>query len=485
LTQRRGFSLFLPTVVILAGAAYGAGSYLRQKEPNRVRVTPTRLAQATVADNGNFAVAAAPNQRGRGGDADTESARRTFETVYNHVKQYYVDRLPGDRAMSYSTLRSMLSSLNDPNCYFLEPEQYRLLLAESEGTYQGIGAALAVRPRKQDGYTDNKVMVVAPMPGSSAEKAGLKPGDVITHVDGRWILGYDPYLKANKLAERFRTMGTEEEENELRREVENARRREKGGISLFRAQMLLRGDRRILRELNLTPDKRVVTVQRPGVGSPLKLEIWTGRIAVPAISQRALSEDAGYIRIPVFTAETAAQVRKALNSFPAGAGIILDLRGNPGGLLDGAMEVEAALAPSTAPQTFGYEVQTGGKMTTLKATTPASGSRRPVVVLVDKGTASVAEALAASLADKGVATLVGGRTFGDATVQMAFALPDGSAFVLNTGRMQSPRRAEWANVGLPPAVPVAPNTEEQQIVNKAVAVLKTSPRVASTPRNSP
>src|SRR5262249_49801941 len=147
-------------------------------------------------------------------------------------------------------------------------------------------------------------------------------------------------------------------------------------------------------------------------------------------------------------------------------GLILDLRGNAGGLLEGAMAVESLLSPGSA---FGFEITTGGKQSPLKPTEAISGFSRPVVVLVDRGTASVAEALAASLAGAGIGTIVGGRPFGDASVQMAYSLPDGSAFVLTTGKMLSPRRTDWGTSGLAPQVAVSPNTPEEQVIGTALS----------------
>jgi carboxyl-terminal processing protease len=159
--------------------------------------------------------------------------------------------------------------------------------------------------------------------------------------------------------------------------------------------------------------------------------------------------------------------------------LILDLRGNPGGLLDAAMSVEALLS---ADGTFGYEVGSGGKQTPLKPPAmAASASGRKVIVLVNRGTASVAEAVAAALADQGVATIVGGQTFGDASVQMAYSMPDNSAFVLSTGKMVGPHRTDWSATGLAPKVAVAQEASDDQVIGKAVDLLESGSQVAAGP----
>jgi carboxyl-terminal processing protease len=381
--------------------------------------------------------------------------------------------------MSHGAIQAMISSLNDPNCYFLEPEQFALLDAEGAGRFSGIGSSLYVRSLKRNGYTDYKIVIVAPLPGSPAEKAGLKPGDVITHVDGKWVLGYDPFLKANKLAERIQAHDTDADEEALRKEVDAARRKAQGGIGLLPAQMVLRGDRKTIAQLKLPADKRTVTVERPGAAQPITVTLDPATIVAPALSSRTLSDGIGYVKIPIFTEKTTEEFRTALASLPEDRGLILDLRGNPGGLLDAAMNVEALLSDSG---TFGYEVVAGGKQTPLKAaTTATAGPARKVIVLVNRGTASVAEAVAASLVDQGVATIVGGQTFGDASVQMAYSLPDGSAFVLSTGKMVGPRRTDWSTTGLMPKVAMAQETPDDQVISKAADLLRKGSQMATAP----
>lgn len=407
-------------------------------------------------------------------------ARRTFDTVYNLVRQYYVDRLPGDRKMAYGAVRAMIQSLNDPQCYFLEPEQYALLEAEAGGRYPGIGVSFFVRPQKRDGYTEHKIIVISAVPGSPAARAGLKAGDVITHIDDKWVLGYDPFLNANRMADRLEKPGaTEADEAAYRKEVEAANKRRAGGINLFAAQMVLRGDLNTLKTLKLSPDKRKLTVERPGVEAPLVLEMEPKSTVAPPVLAKTLPTGEGYIRVAAFTNRTGAEFRDALKSLPEGAGLVLDLRGNAGGVLDSALEVEAQLVPKGTGGAFAQQMVVGSKAVPVASQT-AAGAKRNIVILVDSGTASVSEALAASLVDKGVATLVGGKTFGEATVQAAYTLPDGAAFVLSTGRMQSPeRKTEWAGVGLVPTVTLAGGLTDDQTVARAADVVRNLPRVAA------
>jgi carboxyl-terminal processing protease len=478
---------FYPAVAGLMGLAFVAGFGLRQSAPPRVTLQPaTRIAQANSVAHlahspaGGAILRTAANALGEAPPENAARARRTFDTVYNLVRQYYVDRLPGDRKMAYGAARAMVQSLNDPQCYFLEPEQFALLESEAQGRYPGVGVSFFVRPRKQDGYTEHKIVVISAVPGSPAARAGLKPGDVITHVDDRWVLGYDPFLAANRLADRLDKPGaTDADEAAYRKEYEAATKRRAGGMNLFAAQMVLRGDANTIKSLKLAPESRKLTVERPGSPAPLVLEMESKATLAPPVSAKTLPSGEGYVRVTAFTNRTGAEFREAIKTLPPSAPLVLDLRGNAGGVLESALEVEALLTPKGTEGAFAQQVIAGGKPVPVAARAPA-GAKRSVVVLVDGGTASVSEALAASLADKGVATLVGGKTFGEATVQAAYTLPDGAAFVISTGRLLSPeRRTEWAGTGLTPSVSLAAGLTEEQTLARAADVARNVPRVAA------
>jgi carboxyl-terminal processing protease len=492
-----GLSPFYPIVALAMGTAFAGGLYLRHYyAPEQLAATPTaRLAQApangrnifhrtnpTATMGGNTLHVAEATARPTAKNAPDEvlRSRRTFDTIYNLVRQYYVDRLPSDQKMSYSAIRSMLSSLNDPLCYFLEPEQYSLLEAEGQGVYPGIGASLAIQPQKRDGYTEYKIVVVAPLPGSPASKAGLKSGDVISHIDGRWVLGFNPYLNVNKLAKKLETsVNPEEDEKQYRSELQAARKKEDGGIGLLSAQLVLRGDRKIAEKLNLVKPMHTLTVQRSGAKEPLALSVGMGNTNVPKVEGKILPTGEGYIRIVAFTQTTDKEFKKALESVPTNKGLVIDLRRNAGGVLEAALRVESLLNPTKAGGVFIQQVSYSGKSAPVKSL-PGIGKARPLSILVDGGTASMAEALAASLRDKGLATLVGGKTFGDGVIQSAFTLPDGAAFVIPTGKMLSPQKhSDWNTKGLQPKVAIKAGATEAQILAQAAEAARNGAQVVA------
>jgi C-terminal processing protease CtpA/Prc len=240
-----------------------------------------------------------------GGKADIH----TFESVYGLVEDHYVDQLPDDTKMSRGAVRGMISSLNDPNSFFLEPEQRALFEAEAHGRFAGIGAVTSIKGQKKDGYTEYKIVVIDPLPGSPAAKAGLKSGDTITHVDGKWVLGSDPFLKVNKLYQKIRDRDSDNED-EFRKEYEVARKRVLGGIGLLPAQMLLRKG---------TTEKRVLTVQRPGAAAPLTISMTNALTEVtPVTISTAANGKATVLKINLFTEKTVPEVKAALAKIPKG-----------------------------------------------------------------------------------------------------------------------------------------------------------------------
>lgn len=481
--QRRGSSggtiLFISALAVGTGAAFATGAHLRDRIPQRNTVVTPHTQYAQASENGKTAFGGMSLPRRTSDDGAVGMS--TFETVYQLVEQNYVDKLPEDRKLSQGAVKGMLSTLNDPSSIFLDKEQHDLVVAEGEGRFAGIGAALQIRPINREGYTEYKIIVVAPVAGSPAEKAGLKSGDVITHVDGKWVLGYDPFLKFNKLAKKIQDRENDADEDEARKELEAAKKRAIGGITLHGAQLALRGDVSTVKKLKLDAAKRTVTVERTGVKEPLKLTMETAGITeVQPVSSKTLTGGVGYVRVSLLTPKAVEEFRSALTTVPTDKGLVLDLRGNSGGGLEAARGIAAAFAPGSP---LGFEVGAGGKSVSLKAADAEAPAKQvsKVAVLVDNGTARYAEMLAAALADRGIGTLVGGPTFGGASVQKLYTLADGSGFTLTTGKVISPNRVDWQGKGLVPRVKVAANATDEQVLGKALDLLAGRGQFAATP----
>ena len=277
--------------------------------------------------------------------------------------------------MVTDTVEGMLESLGDQYTRYLDPEAYKAYSEDVEGTYSGIGIHV--------GLLNGRATVVAPMPDTPAKRAGLASGDVIMAIDGK--------------------------------STEN--------MSLEEAVSLMKGPE---------GTRVVLTIQREGeeLGD---VEIVRAVITVPVVESEMVEEGIGYLRIITFSADTADQVHRALEDLRSqGAeGLVLDLRWNGGGLFDQSILV-ASMFVDEGP--IVHRVGRGGTKNTHMSRTEVPAYDIPLVVLVNKWSASSAEILAGALKDSGRAPLVGTKTFGKGVVQGVFPLSNGGALSVTTDR---------------------------------------------------
>lgn len=329
-----------------------------------------------------------------------------FWQAWDLIEQHFVYRDALDpQRLIYGAIRGLVDALGDEgHSRFLTPEEYRLEESSLRGAFEGIGAEVTIR--------DGRPTIVTPLEGSPAERAGLRPGDVILKVDGQdathWTL--------TELVTR------------------------------------IRGERGTTVEL---------TVLRPDQGQVLVLRIRREEIKIAAVSWAMVPGTAlAHLRLSQFTANTVAELQGALREARAqGArGLILDLRNNPGGYLDQAIgtisqfvgQGIAVIQEDAQGRRQEYPVQPNGLATDL-----------PLVVLVNEGTASAAEIVAGALQDHRRGPVIGERTFGTATVLSTFRLRDGSALLLGTAQWLTPSGRSLRRQGIQPdeVVPLGPNAE--------------------------
>ncbi|WP_350447215.1 S41 family peptidase [Pseudomonas solani] len=324
---------------------------------------------------------------------------RTFAEVLDRIKSAYVEPVD-DKTLLENAIKGMLSNL-DPHSAYLEPEAFQELQESTSGEFGGLGIEVGT----EDGF----IKVVSPIDDTPASKAGIQPGDLIVKIDGQPTKGLSMMEAVDKM-------------------------RGKAGSPI------------------------VLTLVREG-GQPFDVELKRAVIKVKSVKSQLLDKNYGYIRITQFQVNTGEEVGKALaklrkeNSDKKLAGLVLDLRNNPGGVLQSAVEVADHFL------TKGLIVYTKGRIANSElrfSADPADASEGvPLVVLINGGSASAAEIVAGALQDHKRGVLMGTDSFGKGSVQTVLPLNNDRALKLTTALYFTPNGRSIQAQGIVPDVEVA------------------------------
>lgn len=326
-----------------------------------------------------------------------------FWEAWRILKRDFYGDLPSPKEMTYGAIRGVLATLDDEYTVFVTPKQAAVFREDMKGSFEGIGALVRMR-------ADGRLVIVQPFEGQPAAKAGLMPGDIILKVD-------DTMIK---------------------------------DMSVTEAVSLIRGP---------AGTKVRLTILRPGVKEPFVVEIVRQKIEIPVIKARMLEGDIAYVRLIEFSTGATNKLREALRNLLAQEprGLILDLRGNPGGMLDEAIGVSSQFVDKgpilverrKGGEEKGYLAQGGGLALDI-----------PLVVLVNEGTASASEIVAGAIQDHHRGVIIGDRTFGKGSVQVPHTLSDGSELRVTTAYWLTPKGRDIEGQGLIPDIVVKMTRED-------------------------
>lgn len=342
-----------------------------------------------------------------------------FWDVWQRINRSYIDRATIDpQKMVWGAISGMVSALGDPYTTYLPPEDNKDFKENLGGAFEGIGAQL--------GMKDNRVIVIAPLKGMPAEAAGIRAGDYIMKVDNEDTTGWSVTEAVNKI------------------------RGPKGTTVKLT----------ILHENNGKPvDISIVrnTINVPSVEWWVKPVSQIGEISgVPAAKNLPQTATVAYIRLSQFGDNTNAEWEKAVSDvLEAGSsvkGLVLDVRNNPGGYLEGAVWIASEFVKSG---TIVSQVNSDGTREDYSVSRIGKLLSIPMVVLMNKGSASAAEIVSGALRDYKRATLVGETSFGKGSVQTPEDLPDGSSVHITTGRWLLPNGDSITKKGITPDITVA------------------------------
>jgi len=356
-------------------------------------------------------------------DDATYQGLSNFTRVLDLVERNYVEEVDSQK-LTDSAIDGMLKTL-DPYSAYLSPERYRELEIGTSGEFGGVGMEVTVE--------EDVLTVIAPIEGTPAEKAGIKPRDQILAIEGK---------------------STE-------------------GMDVQEAVKLLRGPKG-------SPVK--ITIKREGEDAPREVTLVRDKIVVKSVKPELLDNNIGYVRLTQFQDHTAQELRTAIEQLTAQngkdlGGLVLDLRNNPGGLLSEAIDVVdefidngliVSVKGRAADQTREYYATKKGSFQTF-----------PLVVIVNEGSASASEVVAEALQDSHRATILGTKTFGKGSVQTIIKLEDGSGLKLTTAKFYAPSGRSINEVGVTPDVTVEITEQDKtdKQLESAINILK-SPQQA-------
>jgi len=325
---------------------------------------------------------------------------RLLTDVLSIVRRSYVEEVPM-KDLIYGAVNGMLASL-DPHSSFLPPDMYRELEIDTSGKFGGLGIEITLR--------NNVLTVVSPIEDTPADRAGLEAGDIIFKIEGRFTKD----------------------------------------MSIMDAVKLMRGP---------AGSTVTITIMRDAFDKPRDFTLVREVIKVQSVKARTLEEGFGYVRIAQFQERTDSDLQNALNRLRKEnndhlSGLILDLRNNPGGLLDQAVKVsDHFLKEGLIVYTEGREE---GSQMRFSARAEGDEPGYPMVVLINNGSASASEIVAGALQDNGRAVVLGTQSFGKGSVQTIIPLSDESGLRLTTARYFTPRGTSIQAKGITPDIVVKP-----------------------------
>jgi carboxyl-terminal processing protease len=338
---------------------------------------------------------------------------KTLNQILDILSKEYVDpdRLD-DRSLYEAAINGLLKSLSDTGTFYVDPDTYRIAVLPSSGAFEGIGATVS----QQGG----EIVIVAPIKDTPAEAAGIRAGDVILAVDGESTQGWTVDQAVLKIR----------------------------GPAGTPVTLTIRHSDQTTEDITIIRDEiRVESVSTTPPGGTLKDE-----------DGNAVT-DIAYVSISEFTGRTDEELRPVLRDVSEGSykGLILDLRGNPGGLLDTVVSIADMFLDKGI---ILVEVSREGDERVYNATGGGEAVDIPVVVLVDQFSASGSEVLSAAIQENGRGILVGQKTFGKGTVNIARPLSDGGALFVSIARWLTPERVQIDGVGINPNIEVALSDED-------------------------
>jgi len=340
----------------------------------------------------------------RAAASDTYRQLNLFGDVFERVRADYVEQ-PDDSKLIESAINGMLTGL-DPHSSYLDPKNFRDMQVQTRGEFGGLGIEVTME--------DGLIKVVAPIDDTPAAKAGILANDIITHLDGEAIQG----LSLNQAVEKMR--GPVDTTIKLR-------------------------------------------VMRKDAAKPIEIDITRAIIRVRAVRSR-MEDDVGYVRISQFNEQTTENLKRAITELTKQGGdklrgFIIDLRNNPGGLLDQAISVtDAFLDRGEIVSTRGRNADETQR---FNARAGDMTAKKPIIVLVNGGSASASEIVAGALQDHKRATVIGTRSFGKGSVQTIIPLGSGSgALRLTTARYYTPSGRSIQAQGIAPDIEILQDVPE-------------------------
>jgi carboxyl-terminal processing protease len=336
---------------------------------------------------------------------------KIFADTLTLVQKNYVEEVDA-KELIYGAIRGMLSSL-DPHSSFMTPEDFKEMQVETKGSFGGVGIEITMR--------DKALTVVSPIEDTPAFKAGIKSKDLIVKIDG------EPTKD----------------------------------MTIMEAVKMMRGK---------VGEKVVLSIFREGEPKLLDFPIIRAVIKIKSVKHKPLDENYGYVRVSQFQERTTPDLKAALKKLKTKdgnfKGLILDLRNNPGGLLDQAVKVTDLFLKE------GLIVYTDGRLESQKMrfTAKESGTEPdyPIVVLVNAGSASASEIVAGALQDTGRALILGTKSFGKGSVQTILPLEDGSGVRITTARYYTPKGRSIQAEGIEPDLVVQNRLPASEKPHKAI-----------------